>query len=355
MSIALQNTRILRPISQIISEVGSERILRQAWNTVGLNPDIVAGKPLFIPYRITAGILESAARATGMKHFGAVCSKRLPYRQFDVYGRYVLSAPCLAGALYRGVRALRYILSHSTVHMRMQGDWLLLQFETGLDPGVGGARHLEEALPVFLANLVRSYVDNDWSPAWVELPFPKGTPTSDLEEIYGTEVRLGGRYASIAFHKSLLWANNPGQPFAEEIHLLRDIREMVRARAPRTFTETTRDMIELQIRQSDPSIEAVAEGLGIGVRTLQRKLMVESTSFQECLNEVRAARARDLLRETTLSPGEIANQLGYRETNSFRRAFRRWAGMSPSQYRASVRMCAGPATRSEDGRGDDGS
>jgi len=52
VSIALQNTRIFRPISRIIETVGSQQVLRHAWNSVGLTPDVVYGRPVFIPYRI---------------------------------------------------------------------------------------------------------------------------------------------------------------------------------------------------------------------------------------------------------------------------------------------------------------
>ncbi|MCW2309594.1 helix-turn-helix transcriptional regulator [Rhodobium gokarnense] len=344
MSIAMQNTRVLKPVSQIIRGMTSERIHRQVWSAVGLSPDILAGRPLFIPYRIQAGLLESAARATGMEHFGIHVARQMPYADLDAYGRYVLSAPCLAVALYRGVRALRHILSHANVYLRVQGDRIVLQFDSALDPGVGGARHQEEAMPLLLADLVRSYVGPDWRPDWTELRVPRSASTAALEDLHETNVRTGGRFAAIAFHKSLVWKENPRPASPQDIHLMRDMRDLVAARAPRNITETTCNMIELQIRRADPSIEAVAESLGIGARTLQRKLMVEATSFQECLNRVRACRARDLLRETRLSPAEIANQLGYRETNSFRRAFRRWAGMSPSQYRASIGI-AGQSAR----------
>jgi len=279
---------------------------------------------------------------TGIEHFGAVSSRFLAYPDLDLYGRYVLSAPTLGAALYRGVRALRYIHSHSEVHLVSQGDHLRLQFDPKLS-GVFGARHIEEGMPTVLTELVRRFAGPDWAPTWIELTTSSSERTGKLEEIHGLPVRTGRAYPAIAFPKTLLEVKNPGHLTWEPIDLLRDVREMVRSRPPTSAAEMTRDMIELQLRRSVSSIEVVAEALGVGVRTLQRQLMVEATSFQECLAEARAMRARDLLMETALSIAQIAGQLGYHETNSFRRAFRRWFGVSPTQFRECLMARSGGA------------
>jgi AraC-like DNA-binding protein len=82
-----------------------------------------------------------------------------------------------------------------------------------------------------------------------------------------------------------------------------------------------------------PSIELVAKELRISVRTLQRRLEDEGTSYQRLLDEVRQRTARHLLASTDLDAGEIAFVLGFEELNSFSRAFQGWEGMSPGRWR----------------------
>lgn len=82
-----------------------------------------------------------------------------------------------------------------------------------------------------------------------------------------------------------------------------------------------------------PGIEGVAKKLGISVRTLQRKLSEESTSFQDVLDEVRFQLAKDYLSETDIPLQEIGLLLGYNEPSNFTHAFKRWAGCSPSEFR----------------------
>jgi AraC-like DNA-binding protein len=80
-------------------------------------------------------------------------------------------------------------------------------------------------------------------------------------------------------------------------------------------------------------IAQVAEGLNVSERTLRRRLQAESTSFRATLEEIRDLLAREYLAKTELTVAEIAHLLNYAETVNFRRAFARWNGVTPSQYR----------------------
>jgi AraC-like DNA-binding protein len=80
-------------------------------------------------------------------------------------------------------------------------------------------------------------------------------------------------------------------------------------------------------------INGVAEKLGFSVRTFQRKLGEEKTSFQEILDEVRFRLAKEYLRETRIPLQEIAPLLGFNEPGNFTHAFKRWSGVAPNAFR----------------------
>lgn len=82
-----------------------------------------------------------------------------------------------------------------------------------------------------------------------------------------------------------------------------------------------------------PDVEAVAASLSMTSRTLRRKLEVEGTSFTELLDGVRHALALDYLIGSRMNLEDIAAALGFSESATFRRAFRRWTGKSPSSFR----------------------
>ena len=81
-------------------------------------------------------------------------------------------------------------------------------------------------------------------------------------------------------------------------------------------------------------IGEVANQLGISERTLRRRLKAEATNFCRTLDEIRNLLACEYLVQTDLTVAEVAYLLGYEETANFRRAFKRWNGSSPSQYRS---------------------
>lgn len=80
--------------------------------------------------------------------------------------------------------------------------------------------------------------------------------------------------------------------------------------------------------------QGVARVLGMSVRSLQRALALNGTSFSAELDAVRRSRALALIAQRELSVAEIAFALGYSDPRTFARSFRRWTGMTPSGYRA---------------------
>ncbi len=80
-------------------------------------------------------------------------------------------------------------------------------------------------------------------------------------------------------------------------------------------------------------MDQVAERLHMSERTLQRQLACAGTSFSAILDELRHQRALLMLKRGEFGLDYIADQLGYTDTTNFSRAFKRWTGMAPSQFR----------------------
>lgn len=84
------------------------------------------------------------------------------------------------------------------------------------------------------------------------------------------------------------------------------------------------------------SLEDVAEALAMSVRSLRRRLDQEGTSFRQLVETERKQLAEQLLANSQMTLDELAIHLGYSDTASFTRAFRRWHGQSPGQFRRAV-------------------
>ena len=97
----------------------------------------------------------------------------------------------------------------------------------------------------------------------------------------------------------------------------------------------TARLIDLLVHCSHqyPSAAEAAATLGLSERTLFRRLASQNTTFGQVLDQVRDQRAQYLLSNTALTVEQLADALGYRETASFSRAFKRWTGVSPNHFR----------------------
>ena len=82
-----------------------------------------------------------------------------------------------------------------------------------------------------------------------------------------------------------------------------------------------------------PGVEEVASEMHMSSRTLKRKLQQLGTSYQKLLDDLRKGLAVEYLTQSGRSVDDIALALGYSDASNFARAFRRWTGKSPSDYR----------------------
>uniref|UniRef100_B8HZ47 Transcriptional regulator, AraC family n=1 Tax=Cyanothece sp. (strain PCC 7425 / ATCC 29141) TaxID=395961 RepID=B8HZ47_CYAP4 len=114
--------------------------------------------------------------------------------------------------------------------------------------------------------------------------------------------------------------------------------EELLARLPQSesLLDSVNRLLSQALRGGDPSLVAIAQQLGYTPRTLQRKLQEAGTSYHSLLDEMRRELSIYYLREAQIAISEIAFLLGFSETSAFHRAFRRWMGVSPGDFRRSA-------------------
>lgn len=109
-------------------------------------------------------------------------------------------------------------------------------------------------------------------------------------------------------------------------------RELVAIGLINRFVRQVRGLI-YQEETGFRSVEAVADALHMSERTLKRQLAQEGTTFSDILEDIRRQMAVRLLDENERSIERIAEELGYSDVANFNRAFKRWTGTTPGQYR----------------------
>lgn len=115
-------------------------------------------------------------------------------------------------------------------------------------------------------------------------------------------------------------------------------QELERVTRTRTLSERVGQLLGPLLNGGrEPSLDEVAARLKLPVWTLRRRLADEGTQFRAILNDTRRDLAMTYIRDTELVLGEIAYLLGFASAEAFQRAFKRWSGQTPGEYRRSAR------------------
>lgn len=100
-----------------------------------------------------------------------------------------------------------------------------------------------------------------------------------------------------------------------------------------TLGEQVQALIELHVGDQQVTLETIAHALGMNPRTLQRRLSAEGLSFRVMLQGYLNTLARERLSDRSTRMSDVAQALGYADRTVLWRAYKRWEGKAPSQYK----------------------
>jgi AraC-like DNA-binding protein len=171
-------------------------------------------------------------------------------------------------------------------------------------------------------------------PSRVELRRPIANKHS-YEKFFACPVKFGARQNRLFFRVEDL-----DQPFITHNPDLLEViapqleAELTRYLASNSLKEQAKGMLKRSLAGQRPRLEDVALELRMSARTLQRKLLEEGATFHALMEEARHEMAQHYLRQPSLELNETAYLLGYEDPNSFIRAFHKWEGTSPGEWRS---------------------
>jgi len=150
---------------------------------------------------------------------------------------------------------------------------------------------------------------------------------------FSMPVKFGQQYSQLLIPAELLHARVTTANPTGRVLFQQQCEEMLRrVNRVENFSATVRRVL-IRAGGNFPNLNGVADRLHISGRTLRRRLKDEATNFRAICDEVRNLLACQFLETTELTVADIADLLDYAEAVSFRRAFVRWNGLTPNQYR----------------------
>lgn len=154
---------------------------------------------------------------------------------------------------------------------------------------------------------------------------------SHYQEYYQAPVLLSQADNSLLFDSKLLAERLPG--FDANLAAMHE--QMADGQLRRLLKSNTISQVQEQLMISGPSVnrDEIAQKMAMSGRSLQRKLQQEGSSFQQLFDEFRHQRSLLLLQDKHFTLADIGLKLGFAESSTFYRAFKRWQGIAPGEYR----------------------
>jgi AraC-like DNA-binding protein len=259
-------------------------------------------------------------------------SRRLPWGSYGMLARASISAPTLQLALQRWCRHHGLIAPDIALSLTVAGDIASISITEHTD--LGALR--EFCLVSVLRNihgLACWLVDSRIPLQAAQFPFAAPVHRDAYGILFSGPTAFEAGPASLRFDTRYL-----------SLGLRRDekaLQQMLQHALPLTVLQYRRDRLLVQrVRQTlasqaqqTHSAEALATLLHVSPRTLHRQLKEEGASLQGLKDEVRQARAVDLLNRTDRPIKQVAEAAGFQNEKSFIRAFKGWTGRSPGEFR----------------------
>jgi len=186
------------------------------------------------------------------------------------------------------------------------------------------------------ATVLRQLVDTEISPVVVRLEMPPPTDPAEATafvEALRCPIEYDALATSVAVEPSLLAQKVIGADPVLEAAIMRYVSDLTSHLSEEGTAGRVRRALVDALRAGEPAVGTVARSLGTTSRTLQRRLQEESTSFQQVLDEVRREVAVMQIRGRRATIDEVAFLLGFEKPSSFHRAFKRWTGITPGEFR----------------------
>ncbi len=281
----------------------------------------------YVPVHCMYRLFEEVETEEGIPDFLSTFEQAIKVKNLYNYGAFMLSAPDLLSAAEYSMKYAPLNLTNERDGLDIKGNrstfWIRI-----IDSPVTGLKHVYDLQLAFIIDHIQRACGTDWSPLEIHYPFESAP---DIDKILpdGHNVKLIINQSRLAVVFETYSLSRPVMSndlsFPGDYHLT---------------SLNTGDKIEKVlnscIQGHIPTLTFLSDILNTSVRTLQRNLKEEDTSYEYIVDRWRFTQSLELLANHKLRIKEISERLGYLKPESFHRAFKRWTGSRPQEFRNSL-------------------
>jgi AraC-like DNA-binding protein len=303
-----------------------------------LDGEILSQSESFIPCIDFAYLLEEAARALSDETFGLYFGARSNPRNIGPLAYAVLNAPTIAAAFEVAGRYLHVHNEAVNMFVRETAPLISLCYthaNLGLEEE---PRQFNEYSMAVTLNVLRMMVGSQWAPREAQFAHRAPQDNSEHLRLIGAPVLFDCATNALVVEREFF---DRAVPAADPrlFEIMRRYLDDVLDKMPREDgpLATIRKAVAESMREGSLNLRWVAQKLATSPRTLQRQLKQYGIDFKNLVDDTRRQFALDYLRSPDDTLTQIAFLLGYSEVSAFNRAFKRWTGKTPLDYRRNQR------------------
>jgi AraC-like DNA-binding protein len=323
--------RAIRPLVSGLRALGHDPspFLRAA----GIEEPVLEDPDARIPMRAALSLLAGAGDATGDHSLGLHLAERAEPGSFDAHFFAMLSSPTLGAGYERLCRWQRLVHETTRVELEVDGERAMLRHR--MPGGLAAPRQSAEFLLAAWVRVGRLATGTDWTPLEVCFAHAEPEDTREHTRFFRAPLRFDTGQNALVLPSALLQTPCAGPEPALLALLDRYAADRLDL-APRSggLADRARAALSAELGVGgEPGASRLAGRLKMSVRTLNRGLAAEGTTYRELLEHLRRERATRYLAEDRVSIAEVAFLLGFSELSSFYRSFKRWTGRTPAEFR----------------------
>ena len=326
--------RAIRPLVSGFRQLGHEP--SAVFRAAGIDEALLQDPDARVPASVAARWFAHAVELTGDTNLGLHLAQQCELTSVDVHFYAMASSATLGVAYERLCRYQRLIHDTNRVELEVADDRAVLRHR--LAGGRPVPRHTAEFLLTAWVRAGRVVTGVDWAPLEVHFAHPTPRDVSEHVRFFRASIQFTAGENALVIPAALLKTPCVGADPALVAVLDRYAADRIE-QAPRTSSvaDRVRSVLVDELRGGEPSASRLARRLKMSVRTLNRLLAVERTSYRELLDTLRRDLAVRHLTDDGASIAEVGFLLGFSEISSFHRAFKRWTGLTPARFRQQSR------------------
>ena len=276
-------------------------------------------------------LLQMIAARSPRPALGLAIGACVAPKHVGIIGYMALSCSTVGEALLRYARYQRLVYDGNPGSVIADGD--AIEIRWGVERGVPGPLVDETAISLFIS-YVRFLVEEPLKPLLVTFVNPPPADITPYTEFFGCPVQFADTVTRVRFPLSHMTRElRQRDPALMELLSQQAEALLVALPAADSFYDRLRSSIVRCIHDGNPDLPSVAGMMAMSTRTLQRRLQEKELEFNLVLDRIRSELAQRYLADKHLSFTDIALLLGYSEQSAFTRAFKRWFGVTPRDFK----------------------